>query len=128
MTKQSEAISTPASVLSEVTARPWHIYRGRDLDKVWQKNITVASYVDGEESGDVAIAQCHFNTRERSEANAALIVRAVNNHDALVKAHEENIRLLSLVIHDLQGCVEGRKLSALNQCVERSRAALTGAK
>lgn len=122
MTKATTAAAT--SLLSEATARPWHIYRGRDLDKVWQKNITVASYVDGEESGDVAIAQCHFNTRERSEANAALIVRAVNSHDDLVSAlHAVYSRVPGNLSADL-GWVE----ALLSDNGKPYRAALAGAK
>lgn len=44
--------------------------------------------------GDV-VARVIFTTQERMEANAALIVRAVNSHAALVEALEAARKLLS---------------------------------
>jgi hypothetical protein len=61
--------------------------------------------------------------KEVATANAHLIAAAPD----MLAAHQENARLLSLVIHDLQGRIDGGKLAALQQCVDRSRAAIAKA-
>ena len=53
----------------------------------------------------------------QSEADARLIAAAPE----MLDAHNENIRLLKLLIHDLQGRVEGGKLSALITILDRSQ-------
>lgn len=121
---QKAEIDTQAAafVLSEATARPWGWHwatQGKGADQTADGRI----YSPGFNHTYCVAVSPRYQTKRKWEADAALIVRAVNNHDALVKAHEENIRLLSLVAHDLQGRVEGSKLSAIDRCIERSRAA-----
>ena len=58
----------------KATPRPW--YEADDLEVVTRQGFTIASILhdDG------------FVTNEQASADRALIVRAVNNHDALVEA------------------------------------------
>lgn len=56
-------------------------------------------------------------------ANARLIAAAPD----MLAEHEAIARLLSLVIHDLQGRVERDKLAALSQCLDRSQSAIAKA-
>lgn len=61
---------------------------------------------------------------DRLEGDKAALDAATARAERMREAHAENARLLALVIDDLQGHVEGGKLSALMQCLERARAAL----
>ena len=67
--------------------------------------------------------------REEAAANAALIVRAVNSHDTLVKAFEDVLFALEATEACLRTWNGGRG-SPVNfeGMLERARAALTGAK
>lgn len=75
------------SKTTEPTRRPWEVYDfGEREVKYYPKTIIVAP--TGESICEIAGGwpQC---TLAENEANAALIVRAVNNHDALVSAMRE---------------------------------------
>ena len=64
------------------------------------------------------------------EANAALIVRAVNSHDGLVKAHERNIarlRGLSAAIRLIGGDVADQIAAKIDAAVADSSTALAEA-
>lgn len=63
--------------------------------------------------GGVKFAQSDAHTQF---ANARLIAAGPD----MLKAHQENSRLLKLVIHDLQGRVEAGKMAALQICADRS--------
>ena len=65
--------------MGESTPRPWLNIHGRVISDVMPR--------DG--SHDVCSMTVTNNNRISAEANAALIVKAVNSHEALVKALEE---------------------------------------
>lgn len=67
----------------EPTRRPWEIYDFGGQVKHFPKTIIVAPA--GESICEIAGGWPRCTLAE-NEANAALIVRAVNNHDALVEA------------------------------------------
>lgn len=72
------------------------------------------------------IADCSITGtvfRHEGPANARLISAAPD----MLADHQENARLLTLVLHDLVGRVEAGKLAAINQCLERSRKSIAKA-
>jgi hypothetical protein len=70
------------------------------------------------------LAEAKANGALSAAASPTAILALLDELDALRAAHQQNARLLGLVIHDLVGRVEGGKLAALEQC--RERAALSG--
>jgi len=66
----------------KATPRPW--YEADDLEVVTRQGFTIASILhdDG------------FVTNEQASADRALIVRAVNAHDALVEALRDSVDVL----------------------------------
>lgn len=71
------------------TPTPWNLgYTGRCILR------EIPGMCDGEDGYAVAITSAHsLLTPAEAKANAAFIVRAVNSHDALVKALEEMIEV-----------------------------------
>jgi hypothetical protein len=45
----------------------------------------------------------------------------------MLKAHEENARILRFLVNELQGRIEGGKLAALAHCLDRSADAVKAA-
>jgi hypothetical protein len=66
------------------TPTPWHVHDCEPYQetKVFKDGRTVV----GGEDGDQAVAYCDYITPRIARANAALIVKAVNSHGALVSA------------------------------------------
>lgn len=77
------------------TPTPWHVYEGGSNpahDSVWREGRTVAAMAG--DSAQIAVAYCDYFTDGLARANAALIVRAVNSHDDLVKALDDALGLI----------------------------------
>lgn len=99
------ALSTRGRVMAEATPRPWE-YSNRDFRGVEHPhNVYVTGNrhesEDDNDNGEccTSIATVHGNATSGSipDANAALIVRAVNSFDALVAALEQALaRILQL--------------------------------
>ena len=89
---------------SKATPRPWTV---KD-DPVNPERGAV--YIEGPNGWRVqAIAECDVGDHDR-EANAALIVHAVNHHDALVEALTELVGILNDAIAN--GSLEGTTCEA----------------
>lgn len=83
----------------EATPRPWYVYTGQSNDDGEYDAIAISANGKGPNGGWVGLHVARmpvpddrsFNKRTRAEinANAELIVRCVNEHDALVAALEE---------------------------------------
>lgn len=85
------------------TKRPWKISERRtrqdQKDKIfWYTNVI---------KGGIRIAKVSGIGKENAEANAKLIVKAVNNHERLVKALKKaQVRLIECegdIVNDLKG-------------------------
>lgn len=75
------------------TPRPWHIEKPKD-----EQVLIVSTGTSDRGSADVMEARGPY---ARKQANAALIIRAVNHHAALVKELEASIELLgSLLLNE----------------------------
>lgn len=79
--------------------------------------------LDGSDYGQKRGATIAPEQLAKMKSDAQLIFAARD----MLSDHKENVRLLSLVIHDLQGRVEGGKLAALQQCLDRSKASVAKA-
>lgn len=69
------------------TSTPWEVVAGNDYfitAEGYPKD--PSPYVDNNLDDDVLVAMVGNQTADCGEANARLIVRAVNNHEALVEA------------------------------------------
>lgn len=76
-------MTTPSEPMRDgATPRPWWLFSGKDF-----------VYVIHEETGDLIV---EMGTRKKSRANATLIVRAVNNHKALLAACKTFTRQLQI--------------------------------
>lgn len=106
--------NTTASVVSEATARPWRNNTADETAIVGRNMEDVASTFFGDEDYDK-----NYATRA---ADAALIVKAVNSHEALVKALEE--ARVQIEYLDDKFTRTGTSAAVLTQI----RAALAGAK
>lgn len=69
------------------------------------------TYIDSESAGE-RIASL-TGSRERQESNAALIVKAVNNHDALLEACKE-------VLHWVEGGAEADLLEVAKRVLSKA--------
>jgi hypothetical protein len=70
------------------SALPWHVFEGGVNNYQWpgieaSNDTSIVVWGDGDYADDCGV---HGETPEQARANAELIVKAVNNHDALVKA------------------------------------------
>lgn len=105
------------------TPGPWECGAGNDYyvrADAYPK--TFPHHFKGDDLGDY-LAYVGNRTNDFGAANATLIAAAPD----MLADHQENARLLALVIQDLQGRVDGSKLAALTQCLDRSRAAIAKA-
>ena len=83
--------------LDKSTLRPWRVWspeQGRETD-VFQYGRTILANIDKDTS--MAVANTHYGTRERAEANAALIVFAVNNLD-IYKEYVEGYKKMQTIL------------------------------
>lgn len=111
---------------AEPTRRPWAIYDFEGQFKDYPKTIIVAPTRESILEVSGGWPQC---TLAENEANAALIVRAVNNHDTLVEA-------LRLVVtrYDTARDIHWRQLGLPrpqdddNDTIRTARAALAAAR
>jgi len=93
----------------EATPRPWYVYTGQSNDDGEYDAIAISANGKGPNGGWVGLHVARmpvpddrsFNKRTRAEinANAELIVRCVNEHDALVAALEE-AKALSVLLDE----------------------------
>ena len=107
------------------TRRPWEIYDFGGQVKHYPKTIIVAP--TGESICEISGGwpQC---TLAENEANAALIVRAVNNHDALVQELEALRSTLLPVLRDHEvRDNKDRTASFVQYALDRIDAALAAA-
>ena len=97
------------------TPTPWNLgYTGRCILR------EIPGMCDGEDGYAVAITSAHsLLTPSEAKANAAFIVRAVNSHDALVRALEEMIEVY-------WGDGDGELPEP--HCIQNARAALASAR
>lgn len=77
---------------AEPTPRPWHIERGLDSD--------CATYIISSEG---EVARLDQVSSEQDEADASLIIKAVNNHDALLEALKDIANRLTGYAQDFSG-------------------------
>lgn len=91
--------------MTEHTPTPWRVEEGTDL--IWGacNPDDQSSYGMGYPviEGKIPRWKPYKPSMDEREANAAFIVKAVNNHDALVKDLADAVKLL----HDLLGLVPG---------------------
>ena len=105
----------------KATARPW----------------TVAEYADGalrvearDDNGEFCVPATIAGDANDSEygpiarANAALIVRAVNAHEALVEACEADVRLMGNLLEDLERIAGPAVIRGIMDRMRHTRAAL----
>lgn len=131
MSKQANtATSTEASVLSEATARPWRLrtggnignsieaYSGKHHSELDDGYRIVASF---QECGP---SEKYMDQLANGIANGALIVRAVNNHDALVKALEKCRKELLAVKDGSVGGIPNSICALIPEAIEQADAAL----
>ena len=104
-----------SSETDRATPRPWRVDGGTTP----QGDLFV-HVDDGSIAGRTCIATVHGRIAEGAAANAALIVRAVNAHDALVEACEA----ASAIMSHAPGCVGDPLPCAGCKCVDRLDAAL----
>lgn len=71
--------------MDKSTARPWHTSSAYKLDSLDGNGLWEASIWDQD---GVTVGIFRATTKEVAEANAALIVKAVNEYDALCKVSE----------------------------------------
>lgn len=120
------------------TPRPWAVYsdegsNGIDSPK-YPTKAAVMIYADGD-CEHHPIADCSANHTCRMdwecEANAALIVRAVNNHDRLVDALDMCRMIIKFHVKDAGACVskdEGQTMFSALDAYNAATAALQAAK
>ena len=100
---------TAASVLSGATARPWV------SESEYEGDPQTFVHANGR-----SIADCGMGYGTEDEANAAFIVTAVNNHEALVKALGDMI--------DFARSRQNKMTFTEEIAFDKARAALAGAK
>lgn len=101
----------------QTTPRPWRIkpYEYRKRGQSYRRNAAIIA----EDGHWIATEICGHNLQGSSQANAALIVRAVNAHDALAEA-------LTLALPYVESALEdqGYKPGVVDRMTKTIRAAL----
>lgn len=102
----------------EATARPWVTH-----DATACNSVEIHPDTEEGENGEHIIAECPLEgsneSREIAEANAALIVRAVNAHEALKEALTLALPYVETALED-----QGYKPGAVDRMVRQIRDAL----
>jgi len=99
----------------EATERPWHSVTLSRLPGEYAECMVMS------ENG-LCIASVEATTNELAEANAALIVQAVNSHDELVRALENILTAVEIV--DGSETPDQNDTEHLLACCDKARAAL----
>lgn len=100
-------MTTQTKPQATATPRPWA------ADK-WATGWTVCA-------PDAHYSICHLEDCNNAEANAALIVEAVNQHDALVAVAEAASKLLGAFSYRVSAVQESRELNAALAALESVR-------
>ena len=87
--------------LDKSTLRPWRVWspeQGRETD-VFQYGRTILANIDKDML--MVVANTHYGTHETAEANAALIIFAVNNLDTYKEYVEAYKKMQTILRHRL---------------------------
>lgn len=102
----------------QFTPAPWTIYEETAID------YRPCNIYGADGGSQIAVLMGGGRKRAISKSEERANARLISAAPDMLADHQENARLLSLVIHDLQGRVEVGKIAALSQCLDRSRAAI----
>jgi hypothetical protein len=121
-----------SEVKREATARPWVVANGREIhDRITRFDESGARI--GETANRIALIEYPYGDGEGRNANAELIVRAVNAHDGLVAACQATLMFHSALVWDDDACKRWLALTGSPEATTRPlcdfvRAALSAAK
>ena len=99
----------------KATPRPWVVeHDGESDERTYFPVITF-------EARNIAVVEAYYGD---GAANAALIVRAVNAHEALVTACEADVRLMGNLLEDLERIAGPAVIRGIMDRMRHTRAAL----